>query len=372
MPSPPANIAADIDAVIDDDDLVWRTPTPVTVAPRAHNSAGDLYLSPAEFTRVYELDSASAGFLDGTGVTIAVLGLSQIDPADVATFRTGFGLPPIDFAQGAGVRTGGNVEIEAVLDVTWAGALAPAAHIRLVQIVGSSVTDVFRGLVGSNADVISSSIDLCVKPRRRRAAALRVLNRVLRQAKAQGQTVLVASGDNGNSECGGGGFGLIESSPFVTAVGGTVPLPQESDTGVALGYGNEVAWSKSGGGSAGGGRPSWQRGLPGRGRVLPDVAFPAEVIYPLVFGGRRILVGGTSAGTPAWAGVIARLVQQRGRVGWINPRLYALGRAQKAGTGAAVFHDVVNGSNGTFAAGPGFDLVTGWGSIAGAAFLRNF
>jgi kumamolisin len=132
-------------------------------------------------------------------------------------------------------------------------------------------------------------------------------------------------------------------------------------------------WNEGGGVSSGGGRaptprPAYQRG-PGSRRTIPDVAFPAAAVYPIVVEGNRILAGGTSASAPAWAGLVARLVQLRGRrVGFLNPALYKLGRMQQRGR-VSVFHDVVTGDNGAFPAGPGYDLATGWGTPIGNALL---
>jgi hypothetical protein len=106
----------------------------------------------------------------------------------------------------------------------------------------------------------------------------------------------------------------------------------------------------------------------GAGRGLPDVALAASPVNPgyvIVEGGASRIVGGTSAGTPAFASVLALLNQKVGATGGLGqllPDLYRLGSAQAAGTGPAVFRDVVTGSNGHFAAGPGFDLATGWGA----------
>jgi kumamolisin len=88
-------------------------------------------------------------------------------------------------------------------------------------------------------------------------------------------------------------------------------------------------------------------------------------------------VGGTSAAAPTWAGAIAQLNQVLGRrVGFLNRELYSLGQEQQRG-GAAVFHDITQGSstfNGVrgFVAGPGYDLVTGWGSMNGPEFFAAF
>jgi subtilase family serine protease len=79
--------------------------------------------------------------------------------------------------------------------------------------------------------------------------------------------------------------------------------------------------------------------------------------------------GGTSAGAPAWAGIVALADQYAGRhLGFINPAIYEIGRSARYNR---AFHDVTKGNNTVqvgsvtvkgFDAGPGWDPVTGWGS----------
>ena len=99
--------------------------------------------------------------------------------------------------------------------------------------------------------------------------------------------VLVASGDTGSHVCPDGGFGLLASSPLVTAVGGTSPIPVLDADGMATAYGSESVWNdgtvSSGGGRTAVRRPSYQRG--GSKRTIPDVAFPASGVYPSSSGG---------------------------------------------------------------------------------------
>ena len=369
--APPPGIAKLVDGVFD---TAGFTVTRDRLAPEpaSRGAAGQFYFSPAEFARTYGLDRGHAAALDGRGITVGLLAASQINVDDIAAFRTLFGLPPADVVQSSGSRTGDIAEAEAVLDATWAGAVAPAARVQLAVV--TSTMQAYDLLIASNApDVISSSIDVCPSTPAARAQSNRVLRRVFRQARAQGQAILVASGDRGPSDCACGGFGLLASSPLVTAVGGTMPAPVLDANGTATGYGTESVWNDGAGASSGGGRttfprPLYQRGV-GRRRTIPDVAFPASSVYPIILRGQRLLVGGTSAAAPAWAGVVARVAQLRGRrVGFLNPALYRLGRVQQRG-GTAVFHDVVTGNNGGFAAGPGYDLATGWGSIDGAALF---
>jgi kumamolisin len=94
------------------------------------------------------------------------------------------------------------------------------------------------------------------------------------------------------------------------------------------------------------------------GRGVPDVAGDADPTtgYTIRVDGQTLVIGGTSAVAPLWAGLIAAANQQLGTsVGFINPAIYAA----KA---AADFNDITQGNNGAFSAGPGWDACTGLGS----------
>ena len=113
-------------------------------------------------------------------------------------------------------------------------------------------------------------------------------------------------------------------------------------------------------------------------RHLPDIALDAGSAhdsYAIISGGHVLLVGGTSAATPVFAGILALLNQyvQSGGVGNINPNLYRLAQSTPA-----MFHDIVAGSNMVpceaespdcvkgqlgYNARPGYDLATGLGSV---------
>jgi kumamolisin len=68
------------------------------------------------------------------------------------------------------------------------------------------------------------------------------------------------------------------------------------------------------------------------------------------------VIGGTSAVAPLWAGLIAVANQRNGRpAGFIQPAIYAA-------NGQNAFRDTVDGNNGSFDAGKGWDACTGLGS----------
>jgi kumamolisin len=92
---------------------------------------------------------------------------------------------------------------------------------------------------------------------------------------------------------------------------------------------------------------------------VPDVAGDAspESGYNILVDGESEVVGGTSAVAPLWAALIAMINQMKGTpVGFVNPSLYG---------DEADFHDITQGNNGAYSAGPGWDACTGLGSPNG-------
>jgi kumamolisin len=76
-----------------------------------------------------------------------------------------------------------------------------------------------------------------------------------------------------------------------------------------------------------------------------------------------MVIGGTSAVAPLWAGLIAlNNAQNKPTAGFINPQIYAA-------KGASAFHDITKGNNGAFSAGPGWDACTGLGSPIGTKLI---
>ena len=114
-------------------------------------------------------------------------------------------------------------------------------------------------------------------------------------------------------------------------------------------------------------------------RDVPDVSLTASThdAYLFCLNGQLYLVGGTSASTPAFAGLMSLVVQHTGsRQGNINPALYGLATSQGNG-GAAVFHDTTTGNNSVpgvtgFSAGPGYDLASGLGSVDAFVLVNHW
>ena len=381
------------------------------------SSTGNHYLSPDDYGTLYNIKALWNAGYDGAGQKIVIAGQTQVNLADIQSFRTRFQLPALDpqlllvpNTRDPGTVTGDLGEAD--LDLEWAGATAPQATI--VYVYSYNVTDAIQYAIDQNlAPVLSVSYGLC-EPFSLRTDML-TQQTWARQANAQGMTWINASGDSGGSDCLNGnsssGAGLSVDSPAdvpeITGVGGTTFSegagqfwnPSNAPNGSsALSYIPETVWNDStpGSPSSGGGgastifaQPTWQTGLgvPNNGaRNVPDIALAASAEHDgyLVYNsGSLAAFGGTSAGTPAFAGIIALLnhylVSTRAQtlpgVGNINPRLYAL-----AQSGAGVFHDITTGDNlitvtcgararncvpGTYgyAAGQGYDQASGLGSV---------
>jgi subtilase family serine protease len=345
-------------------------------------------LVPGDLAKIYNATPLYTAAIDGTGQSIAVIGRSNIDLAEVRLFRTTYGLPAKDpQVILAGVDPGivcGEDDFESAMDVEYAGAIAKHATVKFVVAASTPATDgiylAAQYAVSHNvAPIVSLSYGLCEKVLGTSGNAF--MNSLWQQAAAQGMSVFVASMDSGAAGCdnmnaavatGGLGVNGLGSTPYNTAVGGTQfddvynrstywaasndPVTQAS----ALGYIPELAWNQSREGdllSSGGGmsslypKPAWQFGLgvaPDGKRDIPDVAFAASIQDPYrinvdkqVMGG-----GGTSAATPVFASIMALVLQKVGQSqGLVNPVLYALAYNQNYSNGAAVFHDVTVGNN---------------------------
>jgi kumamolisin len=198
------------------------------------------------------------------------------------------------------------------------------------------------------------------------AQARSAMDEALTDAAALGVTVTAAAGDNGSADAPGGSGRHADfpaSSPHVLACGGT-------RLQVSGGSVTETVWNDGGqGGATGGGisdvfaRPEWQSGagVPAEGRGVPDVAAVADpqTGYQVYVDGEAMVIGGTSAVAPLWAGIVARLVQLGSApLGLLQPRLYA---GASPGRPSPLLRDVTEGSNGAFSASAGWDACTGLG-----------
>jgi len=376
----------------------------------AFSASSSHYLTPADFATIYNVNPLYQQAVDGTGQSIAIVGRTNINLNDVRLFRKSFGLPANDPQIIVNGPDPGIVsldeQVEANLDVQWAGAVARNAAVKFVVSASTRASDgtylSAQYIVNRNlAPVMSLSFGLCESAIG--ASGNSFLNSLWQQAAAQGITVLVASGDSGAAGCdsssvtkakSGTAVNGLCSTPHSVCVGGTQfndianPGAYWSSTNApgtqasALSYIPETVWNESGPSglwSSGGGasivygKPFWQSGadVPSdKKRDVPDVSLAAASHdgYMVYMNGGLYIVGGTSAAAPAFAGLMALVVQgNRARQGNANTVLYPLAGLQKSG-GAAVFHDVTTGSNSVpgvngFKAGAGYDQATGLGSV---------
>lgn len=345
--------------------------------------------------------------VNGSGRTIVIIDAFQSPTLrqDVATFNQTFKLRPtkLNIIAPDGLtpfdpkdpnQLGWAEEIS--LDVQWAHVVAPAATIDLVLAKSNQDADILsvtKYAVDHNlGDVISQSFgenESCVDP-----TLIKQEHAVFQEATDKHITLLASSGDQGAAQltCDGSSWVLAASSPasdpLVTGVGGT-QLFANQKTGA---YISEIAWNESQFQAASGGgfsvlypRPAYQNGVVERNqRGVPDVAYNAAVnggvLVALSFipsgaeGGPFHIFGGTSAGSPQWAGLVALADQiNGGRVGFLNPTLYTLGKSPLY---TKIFHDIKFGNNTVqlpdakgntvtiigYSTRTGWDPVTGWGS----------
>ncbi len=265
---------------------------------------------------------------------------------------------------------------EVMLDIEVAGAIAPAAKIAVyfAPNTDQGFLDAITTAVHDSTNQPSViSISWGSAESQWTTQAMTNFDDAFQAAAAMGVTVCVASGDNGSSDGVNDGNNHVDfpaSDPFVLGCGGTTL--QASNEQIV----NETVWNDlPNGGATGGGvsnvflLPTWQGGfdvpaptVQGGGRGVPDVSGDADpnTGYNILVDGETTVIGGTSAVAPLWAALVARINQQMGKpIGFLNPLIYA------QAVEASRFHDITEGNNGAFSAGPGWDACTGLGTPDG-------
>jgi subtilase family serine protease len=332
------------------------------------------------FDQVIFTDKAGKKHLaDGSGQTIAIIDTYD-DPSifhDLAAFDAKYGLPNND-TSGKPILTkyrfgsGKSPEDpawsqEIALDVEWAHAIAPEAHILLVEAKSTGLSDLVQALGYARAQkgvsVVSMSWDGAEFPSETKYDYLFTTPKghIGGNGVTGGITFVGATGDTGAPS------GWPAVSPNVLGVGGTTMRLNKSGAWSA-----EYGWDFSGGGVSYYERePYWQQRLaPNVGyRTAPDVAYDANPntgfsIYDSVPLNGRVgwqTVGGTSGGAPQWAALIAIADQGRAFAGKSSldggtqtlPGIYKLPGSD--------FHDISTGNNG-YLASPGYNAVAGRGT----------
>jgi kumamolisin len=392
----PARLGAIVEGVFGLDDRPQATPhfrvfdparsaTPGADQADAFRPANviDQSFTPPQVARFYDFITDA----DGTGESIALIELGGgLRPADLDVYFKGLGIPgpsvttvSVDGGQDR-PTTSDSADGEVMLDIEVAGSVAPGARIVVyfapntdrgfVDAITKAVHDTTH-----NPSVIS--ISWGGPESAWTSQAMRAMDQAFTDAALLGVTVTCASGDNGSDDRVGDGRAHADfpaSSPNVLACGGT------RIAGSASAITDERTWNDGPlGGSSGGGisdvfdPPPYQAqvNLPksanpgGRaGRGVPDVAGDASPAsgYAVRVDGHDMVIGGTSAVAPLYAGLVALLNQKLGRpVGFLNPALY--------GIAIDAIDDIIEGNNGAYPAGVGWDACTGLGRIDGTRLL---
>lgn len=412
-----------------------------------YNAGGGVnLLAPGDIATIYDIQTLYNANINGSGQKLVIVGQADIKMTDIQDFRSNFGLPvnnpQVILVPGSG-DPGTADELEGDLDLEWSGAVARNASIIYVNSTNAFNSATYA-IDQDLASVISMSFGGCENENQSFIPSNEV---TMQKASTEGITFMASSGDSGAAACDsdqnsvathGLAVNYPASSPEVTGVGGNEFNEgsgqywngSDPNDGTATSYIPEMAWndtnnpnntqhtlSASGGGASscdapgcasGFPKPSWQigTGVPSDGvRDVPDVAMTASpyhdgyMICSADNGANcangmivtNLDVGGTSASTPVFAGIVTLLNQQLKNtppagLGNINSNLYTL--AQNTNNG--IFHDVTSGNNivpctqGTtgcpanapfqygYNAGTGYDQVTGLGSVDANHFVTRF
>ncbi|WP_375387282.1 MULTISPECIES: protease pro-enzyme activation domain-containing protein [Actinomycetes] len=325
--------------------------------------------------------------VDGSGQCVGIIELGGgYADSDLQTYFSGLGLPvPTVVAVGvdgsANTPTGdaNGADGEVLLDIEVAGAVAPGATIAVYFAPNTDagfLDAITTALHDSTHQPSVLSISWGAAESEWTAQAATAMDDAFADAARLGVTVCAASGDNGAADRVTDGLAHADfpaSSPHVLACGGT-RIEVSGDQIVS-----EQVWNDGQGGASGGGVsdlfpvPDYQAtaGVPvsvnpgGRqGRGVPDVSGDADPAsgYEVVVDGRSVVIGGTSAVAPLWAGLVALVNSALGSpVGQLNAALYALASASPS---AGPVVDITSGSN-TVSGAPGYPAAAGWDACTG-------
>lgn len=335
--------------------------------------------TPASIACIYGLVSpvagcpvASATALPSGGSGTIVIVDAYDDPsakADLSTFSAEWGLPAANFTKlyASGSKPANACksgwELEEALDVQWAHAMAPKAHIVLMEAASNSDADLYSAVIaagsyiethGGKGEVSMSwggsewSTEFVYDP-----DFLSFPNVVF----------LASSGDSN-------GVSYPSASPWVVSAGAT-QIERNSSGDYTKQVGTKDCNSKNsgcgGGKSAYEGIPSYQSGVSGvvgSWRGTPDIASNSSAgspvwVYDSSCYGSWLEVYGTSVASPTLAGII-------NRAGTFNVDSAAeLTEIYANRTDTADFTDITSGSCGSHSAKSGYDLCTGVGVVKG-------
>src|SRR5450631_695904 len=376
-------------------------------------SKGLYCYTPPAIRAAYGVQSLINNGANGAGQTIVILDAfgSPTIQADLQVFDTLFGIPAPPSFQVITMPgtppfdpTNGNMvgwTSEIALDVQWTHAMAPGASIVLVAAASNNDSDLIDGLNFAIDNHLGNVISMSFGESEiglANPAGLDIVaswTAAFKRARENHITLFVSSGDQGVDTQGFGtpSASFPSTSPLVVSVGGTnLRFGTATNAAINGSYQFEQVWDDPADnnniaaytfGAGGGGmsflfsQPDYQKSNVPKAvnktlhgyRGVPDLAYNAGVAGGVIaywgVGGGFYIFGGTSAGAPQWAGIIADINSALGRpVGFINPWLYRLGGH---GGLTSSFHDITIGNNGFdnvpgYPATPGYDLSTGWGT----------
>ncbi|MDE1154251.1 MAG: Ig-like domain repeat protein [Acidobacteriaceae bacterium] len=274
------------------------------LSPMFTAGSGSHYVGAADLATIFDTNPLLTSGIDGTGVSIGILGETQIMLSDVQLYRRMFNLKQndpsfIEVGGDPGTSTSGE-DGESDLDVELSGGMAPGAHVDFVTgdngPYGGGIFTAMEYVVENNSDdIISLSYGLCEYTGA--SYGYNSFFEVLwEQAASQGQSVFVSSGDEGAAGCDNAnsvtyarnGYNVngMASTPYNVAVGGT--MFAEGATKGATSY-----WSASNG-------PGFLTAL----SYIPEWPWNESTFDPYTGSGSGIWAGSSGISayyqTPAW------------------------------------------------------------------------
>jgi kumamolisin len=380
----PAELDGVIEAVLGLDNRPQSAPQYRWADP----AAVQVTYTPPQVASLYQFPAGT----DGTGQTVAIIELGGgFGSADLDTYFSSLGIPApsvtavgVDGATNAAGQDPQGADAEVLLDIEIVGAVAPGAR-QLVYFAPNTdqgFLDAVATAVHAEPTPVAVSISWGGPENSWTAQSMAALDQAIADGVALGVTVTAAAGDNGSSDGVSGTQPHADfpaSSPHALACGGT-SMHADPSTGVIS---SETVWNDgASGGATGGGvsvtfpLPAWQAtaGVPASpdgtaGRGVPDIAGNADPAtgYQVLVDGQQEIIGGTSAVAPLSAALVARLAQALGKpLGLLQQPLYA---GVQPGRPVSDVRDITSGSNGAYAAGPGWDACSGLGVPIGSAVL---
>ncbi|MGA3219155.1 MAG: S53 family peptidase, partial [Acidimicrobiales bacterium] len=371
----------------------------------ACSGMADAGLTPSQLASAYDFN----GFYDrgdeGQGETIGLIEYALPDPQAVLDYEacTGADLT-IDYVPTGSPPKQTNAEVAADIEVV--AALAPKATVVVYESnqagtgLGPWELAVSGTVSGGLPDVISDSWDACEPDTGMGSSYYQAEEALYEEAATQGQTVLVASGDDGSEGCvpetQSKALAVDDpaSAPMVTAVGGTasdtLTGPQYvwnsrgATSSNCLGTGCSVSGASGGGASTIWPRPGYQpASLPQAAgcnlgvegcREVPDVSALGGDPYAQYCSGRVcggfgdwVGFGGTSLAAPAWgAAVMLSEPSCPTKIGFLNPLLYSE-PTELTGAVTSGNNDLTGTNSGLYPASPsgGYSMATGLGYLGG-------